>query len=72
MNCTWVLRIQRLLCGEQNLVELELIGMIGEEMAKVEAIGWARRIAHEAGIDLCRQMDAADPEASRRRLGGRR
>ena len=51
---------------------LELIGMVGEQIAEVEAVGRAGRIAHEASIDLSRQMDSTDPKAGRRHLGGRR
>jgi hypothetical protein len=36
-----VLRIERLLCGQQQLIELNLVGMVGEQLAEVEAVSRA-------------------------------
>ena len=41
-----VLRIERLVRGQQQLVELNLVGVVGEQLAEVEAIGGTGWIAH--------------------------
>jgi hypothetical protein len=52
------------------LVKLNLVGVIGEQLAEVESIGWSGRIPHQARLDLRRQMDAVNPKARRGRFGG--
>ena len=65
-----VLGIERLVRGQQQLVELHLVGVVGEQLAPVQARCRTEWIGDDPGIELRREMNAIDPEAGRRRFGG--